>query len=265
MKVLFLLAGLALLAGCGGEKADFDRAMVPFDQGRMEEARESLSRFLDRHPDGRYAPEALYQRAHIELLYLDDLTSAAFDLREISRSFPRHERAFAARFELAGLQENRMGDLARARAELMRLLIDFPGHRETPRVRFRLGELAYRDLRFDEARGFFGQLGGEGGELAEKAAFRAAQSWGMEGRWAEAEAAWREFLSRFPESASRLDACMGLAEALEKEGRGEEAVGLLTPLSGEGEEGNRVAARIARIRERMAKKGQRGAAGGEER
>jgi TolA-binding protein len=266
-RVLFLplLLGLVLCA-CGGEKTEFEKAMAPFDEGRMSQAAESISRFLDRHPDGSFAPEALYQRGSISLLYLDDPGGAVRDFRELAKRFPGDARAFDARLKLAELYEGRLRDTDRARAEYAKLLADFPRHRQAGLVRFRLGELAYRELRFDEARGYFGQLAGgegrgedqEGAELAEKAAFRTAQSWDAEGKAEEAAAAWRGFLDRFPRSARAFDAQLGLAGSLEQGGKGGEALALLSLLREGAADPASLDLRIAKLKERISRRGSTG-------
>jgi len=243
------------LAGCGGEKADFDRAMAAFDQGRMPEAAEALSRFLDRHPSGKLAPEALFQRGTIELLYLKDLDGAWRDFREVARSFPGTPRAFDAGMRMGELAETRLGDLEKARAEYQRLLAGFPGHPSAGEVRFRLGEISFRQLRFDEARGHFGQLASGEGEMAERSSFRIAVAWATEGKAPEAEAAWRDFLARFPASPRASEARLALADALEQEGRGEDALAVLAEAAAGGGNRAQVEARMARIRERITRRG----------
>jgi TolA-binding protein len=259
---LFLVLGLC---ACGGEKAGFERAMASFDEGRMPEAAEGLSRFLDRYPDGSYAPEALYQRGSISLLYLDDPGGAARDFRAVAKGFPDSARAFDARLKLAELYESRLQGGDQARAEYARLLADFPRRKEAGLVRFRLGELAYRELRFDEARGYFGQLAGGVGkgsgdgpgaeELTEKAAFRLAQSWSAEGRAEEAATAWKGFLERFPQSERTFDARLGLAESLEQGGKGEDALALLSSLREGAADPAQIDLRIAKLKELMSRRG----------
>lgn len=249
-----LLLACALTA-CSGEAARFEGAMALFDQGRMKEAVEALSRYLDRYPEGAHAAEALFQRGTIELLYLEDLRAAVGDFREVARSFPRSPRAFDARLRIGELAETRLEDLGRARAEYQKLLADFPDHTGIGEVRFRLGEVSFRELRFDEARGHFSQLAGGTGEVAEKASFRVAVAWATEGKSAEAEAAWRDFLARFPASQRALEARVALADALEQQGRGEEAIVLLQEAAGGGGDPAPLEARIARIRERIGRRG----------
>ncbi len=252
-----LLLAVLLLPACGRDQALYDEAMAAFDRGEMERAERQLTDLLVHDPDGPLAPDALLQRGHLFSLYLDNPAEALADYGELARRFPRHPLAREAHRRLAELYDTHFDRPEKAVEHYQAMLTGFPGHPGNFEAGYKLGELLFRLLRFDEARAAFAAAGGKGapGDWAERSLFQTGVCYATEGREPDAEAVWREVLSRFPEGKLAPQAALNLASILERLGKGEEAIALLTEKAATASDPEPLTRRIERIRERQAQLG----------
>jgi len=132
-----------------------------------------------------------------------------------------HPRTADALYKL-GFVHLKRGEMEPASRALAALLERFPGCELAGEARFLLGEIAYREKRFEEAAELFARARpGAAGELYAKILFRSGATLGELGRWSECEAALAELARAAPQFPNLAEAELWRGRALlaQKKGR----------------------------------------------
>lgn len=155
-----------------------------------------------REGDPRRA-KALAMAGDLSYLYLGDLRGAIRHYKRLCEEAPGAEEAFTARARLGDLYRDRLGDLPSAVEQYQALIAGFPGRPEIADYRHRVAKsyLALKDYEQArvEARALYGAA--PEGPLADDALYLVALAYQAEGRRAEALAAFRATVDRFPRSS----------------------------------------------------------------
>ena len=238
-------------------------------ENRLVEAMQLLSRFADERPDGRYAPEALYQAAlmSIQRGQKEHLDEANRLLERMADRYRNGDYVYQARLKQAEVKLS-LGSFSEAEAIYRSLEDQFPSHASLPLVQVSLAgalmaQASVEPGKFDGAVSRFERLMANEtlpADLRAEAGVRLAEGWQAQGNPARAaEIAW-EVYHRFVEQASAISrlgatgpswisrAIFLLGEEEERAGRAENARRLYQSLLDHGLPGDKVArARMARL------------------
>jgi TolA-binding protein len=265
-KRLWVLLGLTLLllVIAGGfwyystlqmrlEKT-FQEGLTLRQSGKYAEAVELFITLHDEHPAFIRAPQALFQAAEVQDLYLGRYSDALLTFLLLERDFPAAAEVLPARQKVAVLYKYRLNDCRRAIAVYQKIL-DQPG-RENDRLQYEVADCYFRLNNFAQARIEFESLlkNYQQSAMFAEVQYRIAMTYALEGKLPEAAGAYRLVIENWAESPYALEARFGLATVLEEQEELVEALQILEDLAGSYPKQDILERKTAQVRERIEKK-----------
>ena len=114
-----------LLAGGGDERGAYEAAFAELKAGRYADSARAFQQFLQVHPGGSYAPNAMYWLG--ESYYVTQNYELALQqFQSLVQRYPTHDKAPGALLKV-GLSQYGLKDLAAAQATLSQVSAQFPG------------------------------------------------------------------------------------------------------------------------------------------
>jgi TolA-binding protein len=222
--------------------------------GKFVEAVDLFEKLHDEHPTFVRGPQALFQTAEIQDLYLGRYSDAVLTYLLLERNFPKAAEVVAARKQVAVLYKYRLKDCGQAIAVYQKVL-DQPG-RENDQFQYEVADCYFRLNNFDQARIEFESLINNYPQsaLVAEVQYRIAVTYALEGKQPEAAGTYRLVVERWPDSPYALEARFGLATVLEEQEKLLEALKILEELSGVYPKQDILERKTEQVRERIAKK-----------
>lgn len=127
------------LPASANEKSAYDRAVKLAMAENYEPAREALTTFLERWPDGEYAPNAMYwlgETYYGEQRYAQSILT----FKDVLAKYPKHHKSSDALLKI-GFAYDKLQDPANAKFYLQTLLDEYPKSEAAPKARAKLREL----------------------------------------------------------------------------------------------------------------------------
>jgi len=121
------------------EKNAYDRAVKLAMAENYEAARDALTTFLERWPDGEHAPNAMYwlgETYYGEQRYAQSILT----FKDVLAKYPKHHKASDALLKI-GFAYDKLQDPANAKFYLQTLLDEYPKSEAAPKARAKLREL----------------------------------------------------------------------------------------------------------------------------
>lgn len=141
--VVFGDAGL--LAGTGDERGAYEAAFAELKAGRYADSARAFQQFLQAHPGGSYAPNAMYWLG--ESYYVTQNYELALQQFEaLVQRYPTHDKAPGALLKV-GLSQYGLKDLVAAEATLSQVTAQFPGTDAARTAEDRLRAIQLNSLR----------------------------------------------------------------------------------------------------------------------
>jgi TolA-binding protein len=255
MLVLFSAAGYWYRANLQTRlEESFQEGLVLRDSGRYDAAADLFLRLHREHPAFQKAPQALFQAAEIQDLYLGQYSEALLNYLLLERDYPEAAEVEPAIRQVAVLYKYRLNDCSQAIAIYQRVL-DQPGH-DSDQLQYEVADCYFRLNNFEQARIEFESLlkNYPESELIEEVQYRIAMTYALESMLPEAVAAYRLVLERWPDSPYALEASFGLATVLEEQEKLLEALDILEGLAGIYPKQDILERKTAQVRERIEKK-----------
>jgi TolA-binding protein len=260
--VLFVVA--LLLTGAGGYwyqaslqlrlEERYQEGLKLRQAGRYEAAVELFGALQEDYPDFARAPQALFQAAEIEDLYLEQTSDAVLTYLMVERDYADAPEVDAARRQVAALYKYRLDDCGQAIAVYQKLL-EQPG-RGNDRLQYEVADCYFRLNNFEQARIEFDSLlkNYPKSELSAEVEYRIAVTYALDGKLPEAAGAYRLVIENWGDSAYAVEARFGLATVLEEQEELVEALNLLEGLEGVYPKQDILERKIQQVRERIDKK-----------
>jgi TolA-binding protein len=255
---------LAVLFAAGGfwyytsqnSKVDemFQKGLALRDAGKYEAAAKLFIKLHEEHPTDVRVPQALYQGAEIQNLYLGRYSDALLTYLLLERDYPEAAEVPSARRQVAVLYKYRLNDCSQAIAVYQKVL-DQPGS-DNDQLQYEAADCYFRLNNFEQARIEFESLQKyfpESGLIAE-VEYRIAMTYALEGKLPEAAGAYRLVMERWKDSPYALEAAFGLATVLEEQEKLVEALQILEGLAGIYPKQDILEHKTAQVRERIEKK-----------
>ncbi len=222
--------------------------------GKYAEAIELFEQLHDKHAAFLRAPQALFQRAEIQNLYLGRYSDALLTYLLLERDFPDAVEVLQARRQVAVLYKYRLNDCGQAIAVYQKIL-DEPGEGKDL-FQYEVADCYFRLNNFDQARIEFESLPKNypDSTLIAEVQYRIAMTYALEGKLPEAAGAYRLVMERWSESPYALEASFGLATVLEEQEELLEALKLLEELAGIYPKQDILERKTVQVRERIEKK-----------
>ena len=232
----------------------FQAGLALREAGKYAAAAELFSRLHAKHPAFEKAPQALFQAAEIQDLYLGRYADALLTYLLLERDYPSAAEVEPARRQVAVLYKYRLNDCSQAIAVYQKVL-DQPDS-DSPQLQYEVADCYFRLNNFEQARiEFEGLLKNyPTSELCAEVQYRIAMTYALEGKLADAAAAYRQMIQDWPESPYALEANFGLATVLEEREELLEALKILEELAGIYPKQDILERKTAQVRERIAKK-----------
>ena len=245
-----------------GARRLFSRAAAAADRGDHRLAAALYADFAERHPAHELAPEALLRLGRTASLYLDDQDAAIRALRRLTASAGAGPRAAEAQRLLGEIFETRQGDCRQAIVEYQRLIGLDPDGAGTDEARLAVARCSFALGEYAQARTDFEQVleRHPASPLRARALLGAADCWYVTGRYPLALQRYREARAAAADPALAAEAGFGAAAALEESGELGAALEEFERVRPTHPNPGLVAARIARIEDRIARRGDRPAA-----
>ena len=263
---LWILLGLILVAlvaaGSYWYQANLQtRLEERFQQGlafrqetRYSEAVELFKELQAEQPSFVRIPQALFQVAEIQDLYLGRYSDALLTYLMLERDYPDAPEVFAARKQVAVLYKYRLNDCGQAIAVYQKVLDDADGNSD--QLQYEVADCYFRLKNFAQARIEFESLlkNDPQSDLFAEVQYRIAMTYALEGKLPEAAGAYRVVIERWSESSYGVEASFGLATVLEEQEELVEALKILEELKGLYPKEDILTRKTKQVRERIEKK-----------
>lgn len=232
----------------------FQEGLVLRQETRYSEAVELFKGLHDEQPSFLRIPEALFQTAEIQDLYLGRYSDALLTYLMLERDYPDAPEVFAARKQVAVLYKYRLNDCGQAIAVYQKVLDDADGNSD--QLQYEVADCYFRLNNFAQARIEFESLlkNDPQSELFAEVQYRIAMTYALEGKLPEAAGAYRVVIERWSESSYAVEASFGLATVLEEQEELVEALKILEELKGIYPKEDILTRKTEQVRERIEKK-----------
>lgn len=261
---IFLSLALVVLVAAGGFwyqnnlqsrlEETFQKGLVLRQEGKYLDAVNLFDKLHDEHPSFVRVPQALFQTAEIEDLYLGRYSDALLTYLLLERDYPDAPEVLPARKQVAFLYKYRLNDCSQAIAVYQDVL-DHSG-REKDQMQYEVADCYFRLNNFQQARIEFDSLlkNYPYSTLFAEVQYRIAMTYALEGKLPEAAGAYRLVMERWSESPYALEASFGLATVLEEQEELVESLKILEGLAGIYPKQDILERKTAQVRERIEKK-----------
>ncbi len=232
----------------------FQEGLVLRQETRYSEAVELFKGLHDEQPSFLRIPEALFQTAEIQDLYLGRYSDALLTYLMLERDYPDAPEVFAARKQVAVLYKYRLNDCGQAIAVYQKVLDDADGNSD--QLQYEVADCYFRLNNFAQARIEFESLlkNDPQSDLFAEVQYRIAMTYALEGKLPEAAGAYRVVIERWSESSYAVEASFGLATVLEEQEELVEALKILEELKGIYPKEDILTRKTEQVRERIEKK-----------
>ena len=232
----------------------FQEGLVLRQETRYSEAVELFKGLHDEQPSFLRIPEALFQTAEIQDLYLGRYSDALLTYLMLERDYPDAPEVFAARKQVAVLYKYRLNDCGQAIAVYQKVLDDANGNSD--QLQYEVADCYFRLNNFAQARIEFESLlkNDPQSDLFAEVQYRIAMTYALEGKLPEAAGAYRVVIERWSESSYAVEASFGLATVLEEQEELVEALKILEELKGIYPKEDILTRKTEQVRERIEKK-----------
>jgi len=232
----------------------FQQGLALRQETRYSEAVEMFKELQTEQPSFVQIPQALFQIAEIQDLYLGRYSDALLTYLMLERDYPDAPEVFAARKQVAVLYKYRLNDCGQAIAVYQKVLDDADGNSD--QLQYEVADCYFRLNNFAQARIEFESLlkNDPQSELFAEVQYRIAMTYALEGKLPEAAGAYRVVIERWSESPYAVEANFGLATVLEEQEELVEALKILEELKGIYPKEDILARKTEQVRERIEKK-----------
>jgi TolA-binding protein len=232
----------------------FQEGLVLRQETKYSEAVELFKGLHDEQPSFVRIPEALFQTAEIQDLYLGRYSDALLTYLMLERDYPDAPEVFAARKQVAVLYKYRLNDCGQAIAVYQKVLDDADGNSD--QLQYEVADCYFRLNNFAQARIEFESLlkNDPQSDLFAEVQYRIAMTYALEGKLPEAAGAYRVVIERWSESSYAVEASFGLATVLEEQEELVEALKILEELKGIYPKEDILTRKTEQVRERIEKK-----------
>ena len=263
---LWVLFGLIMVALCSASaywyqanlttrlEERFQQGLAFRQESRYSEAVELFKELHDEQPSFVRIPQALFQVAEIQDLYLGRYSDALLTYLLLERDYPDAPEVFAARKQVAMLYKYRLNDCDQAIAVYQKVLDD--ADRTNDQLQYEVADCYFRLNNFAQARIEFESLlkNDPQSDLIAEVQYRIAMTYALEGKLPEAAGAYRVVIERWSESSYSVEASFGLATVLEEQEELVEALKILEDLEGVYSKQDILTRKLEQVRERIEKK-----------
>lgn len=232
----------------------FQEGLALRQEARYSEAVELFKTLHDEQPSFARIPEALFQTAEIQELYLGRYSDALLTYLMLERDYPEAPEVFPARKQVAVLYKYRLNDCSQAIAVYQKVLDE--DDRNNDLLQYEVADCYFRLNNFAQARIEFESLlkNYPQSDLFAEVQYRIAMTYALEGKLPEAAGAYRVVIERWSESPYAVEASFGLATVLEEQEELVEALKILEELAGVYPKEDILARKTEQVRERIEKK-----------
>ena len=232
----------------------FQQGLAFRQEARYSEAVELFKVLHAEHPSFVRIPQALFQVAEIQDLYLGRYSDALLTYLLLERDYPDAPEVFAARKQVAVLYKYRLNDCGQAIAVYQKVLDDADSNSD--QLQYEVADCYFRLNNFAQARIEFESLlkNDPQSDLFAEVQYRIAMTYALEGKLPEAAGAYRVVIERWSESSYAVEASFGLATVLEEQEELVEALKILEELKGIYPKEDILTRKTEQVRERMEKK-----------
>ncbi len=254
--VMLAVAGWVLYQRDQKARTDdaFQEGLTLREAGKYNAAAKVFLKLHHDHPAYAQSPQALYQAAEIQALYLGHYSDAVLNYLLLERDYPEVAEVEQARRQVANLYKYRLNDCGQAIAVYQKVLDEPASDRD--QLQYEIADCYFRLNNFEQARIEFESLlknFPDSGLLAE-VEYRIAVTYALEGKLPEAAGAYRLVMERWQGSPYALESGFGLATVLEEEEKLVEALKILEGLAGIYPKQDILERKMAQVRERIEKK-----------
>ena len=232
----------------------FQKGLAFRQENRYSEAVELFKELQAEQPSFVRIPQALFQVAEIQDLYLGRYSDALLTYLMLERDYPDAPEVFAARKQVAVLYKYRLNDCGQAIAVYQKVLDDADSNSD--QLQYEVADCYFRLNNFAQARIEFESLLkiDPQSDLFAEVQYRIAMTYALEGKLPEAAGAYRVVIERWSESSYAVEASFGLATVLEEQEELVEALKILEELKGVYPKEDILTRKTEQVRERIEKK-----------
>lgn len=232
----------------------FQKGLAFRQENRYSEAVELFKELQAEQPSFVRIPQALFQVAEIQDLYLGRYSDALLTYLMLERDYPDSPEVFAARKQVAVLYKYRLNDCGQAIAVYQKVLDDADSNSD--QLQYEVADCYFRLNNFAQARIEFESLLkiDPQSDLFAEVQYRIAMTYALEGKLPEAAGAYRVVTERWSESSYAVEASFGLATVLEEQEELVEALKILEELKGVYPKEDILTRKTEQVRERIEKK-----------
>ncbi len=232
----------------------FQEGLMLRQQASYSEAVALFTKLHDEHPSFERIPQALFQSAEIQDLYLGRYSDALLTYLKLERDYPDAPEVFLARRQVAVLYKYRLNDCSQAIAVYQKVLDRT--ERDSDQLQYEVADCYFRLNNFSQARIEFESLlkNYSYSSLFAEVQYRIAMTYALEGKLPEAAGAYRVVIERWSESPYAIEASFGLATVLEEQEELVEALKILEELAGVYPKEDILIRKTEQVRERIEKK-----------
>lgn len=232
----------------------FQRGLSFRQEARYTEAVALFTQLHDEYPDFARIPQALFQAAEIQDVYLGRYSDALLTYLMLERDYPDAPEVLLARKQAAVLYKYRLNDCSQAIAAYQKVLDQ--GDLDNDQLQYEVADCYFRLNNFTQARiEFEGLLKNyPQSDLFAEVQYRIAMTYALEGKLPEAAGAYRVVIERWSESPYAVEASFGLATVLEEQEELVEALKILEDLTGVYPKQDILVRKTEQVRERIEKK-----------
>lgn len=232
----------------------FQEGLALRQQARYGEAVALFEKLHDEQPSFSRIPQALFQTAEMQDLYLGRYSDALLTYLMLERDYPHAPEVSAARIQVAVLYKYRLNDCSQAIAVYQKVLDETD--RDNDQLQYEVADCYFRLNNFAQARIEFETLlkNYPQSDLFAEVQYRIAMTYALEGQLPEAAGAYRVVIERWSESPYAVEASFGLATVLEEQEELVEALKILEDLEGIYPKQDVLARKTEQVRERIEKK-----------
>ncbi len=232
----------------------FQEGLTLRQQARYGEAVELFEKLHDEQPSFSRIPQALFQIAEMQDLYLGRYSDALLTYLKLERDYPHAPEVSEARTQVAVLYKYRLNDCSQAIAVYQKVLDE--ADRGNDQLQYEVADCYFRLNNFAQARIEFETLlkNYPQSDFFAEVQYRIAMTYALEGQLPEAAGAYRVVIERWSESPYAVEASFGLATVLEEQEELVEALKILEDLEGIYPKQDVLARKTEQVRERIEKK-----------